>query len=367
MNCDNHPVFDEDIYILQFREKALKNRIPLSGCIEITRRCNLNCIHCYIEKKKAASKAEKELDTNRWLSLIDEFVEAGCLKLLITGGEPFIRSDFPVIYRHAKSRGLLITVFTNGTLLDENILDLFSKLPPYSVEISLYGATSEVYERITGVPGSFEKCMQSIHELFQRKINLSLKSMMMTLNETGYPEIEKFSRDMGIRFRYDAMIHPGTNGNKEPLKYRVTPESAVKQELKDPKRKKEWLKKFTENQAGNSRHSLYNCSAGIISFYVNAYGYMGPCISTPSRYFFDLNKESFLSLWKKNFPGFNKSEKSGGLKCNECNKKIVCNVCPGSFELETGSENIPSEFACNLGKTRYQKILETIREEVNEN
>ena len=79
------------------------------------------------------------MNTARVLSVIDEITEAGCLSLLITGGEPLLRHDFSEIYRHAKKSGLLVTVFTNGTLITPAVIELFADLPPQIVEISLYG------------------------------------------------------------------------------------------------------------------------------------------------------------------------------------------------------------------------------------
>jgi MoaA/NifB/PqqE/SkfB family radical SAM enzyme len=127
-------------YLEKFNKKVVEQRVPFSGSIDLTHRCNLNCVHCYIgDKTKISGDGKQEIDTGQWISILDEIVEAGCLNLLITGGEPLLRKDFVEIYRHAKTKGMLITVFTNGTLITEEILDTFKQLPPRAVEITLYG------------------------------------------------------------------------------------------------------------------------------------------------------------------------------------------------------------------------------------
>ena len=90
---------------------------------------------------------------------MDEITEAGCLWLLFTGGEIFARGEFLDIYTHAKQKGLLVTLFTNGTLINPKIADFLVHWRPFAIEITLYGRTKETYERVTGIPGSYERCM----------------------------------------------------------------------------------------------------------------------------------------------------------------------------------------------------------------
>ena len=170
MECAEKWSSDLD-FIGEFSNKAEALRIPVSGSIDLTARCNLRCIHCYLgQRSHRQGQRHPEMNTRQILSIIDEITEAGCLYLLMTGGEPLLRKDFPEIYSHAKRSGLVITIFTNGTLMTDRILDLFENLPPSVVEISLYGATASTYETITGTPGSYEKCLNAVRRLSERKI-----------------------------------------------------------------------------------------------------------------------------------------------------------------------------------------------------
>ena len=170
MKCISDTVLGNEEYLRKFILKALNAHIPLSGSFDLTRRCNLKCIHCYLGDHQQSSLA-KEIETSQILDIIDQITDAGCLNLLITGGEPLLRVDFPEIYSHAKKSGLIITVFTNGTLITDKILSLFKELPPHKVEISLYGATAQTYEKITRRRGSYDKCIAGVYELLKKSLS----------------------------------------------------------------------------------------------------------------------------------------------------------------------------------------------------
>ena len=124
MECTDTTYPDLTRYLLDFNAKSARLRIPLSGTLDLTHRCNLRCVHCYVGDSHHVERSA-EMDTGKIFSLLDEICEAGCLYLLITGGDPLLRGDFPAIYRYARSKGLLITVFTNGTLISDEVLRLF--------------------------------------------------------------------------------------------------------------------------------------------------------------------------------------------------------------------------------------------------
>src|SRR4051812_41298228 len=148
-------------------------RIPVNGTIEVTNRCPLTCAHCYNNLAMDDSSARSlELTTDEHRRIVDEIVEMGCLWLLYSGGEIFARRDFLDIYKHAKRAGLLVTLFTNGVLVNERVADVLADWTPFAVEVTLYGRTRETYEALTGIPGSFDKCMRGIELMLERKLPL---------------------------------------------------------------------------------------------------------------------------------------------------------------------------------------------------
>ena len=145
---------DYSSWSLGVKQRIGGRRVPLAGTIELTRRCNNRCRHCYNNLPASDLHAHaEELRTDELIRILDEAAAAGCVWLLLTGGEIFLRPDFREIYTHAKQKGLLVTLFTNGTLMTPELADFLANQRPFSLEITLYGATRETYERVTGNPG----------------------------------------------------------------------------------------------------------------------------------------------------------------------------------------------------------------------
>jgi len=343
-------------YLDQFHRKAVRLRIPLSGSLDLTYRCNLKCVHCYVGPQNDVREMQKEeMATDKVLSLIDEITDAGCLDLLISGGEPLMRKDFSNVFLHAKMKGLLVTVFTNGTLVTEDVLSLFHRYPPYLVEISLYGATSATYEAVTGVPGSYARCIDGIERLLSKGIRVKLKTMLMTLNCHELSAMEQVARAYGISFRLDAALFPRINGDKAPLAMRISPDDAVEHELTDVERLKSWKEFFAGQDGSPVSDQLYVCGAGNTGFHIDPYGILKPCVMVRSNTF-NLSEGSFLSGWNGPINEISDKKASPTYACNGCGYYVLCGACPGFFELENGAEDIHSEYLCAMGRARMRKL-----------
>ena len=182
MDCSFEPELTLDDWAVQLISPLQNGRYPLSASIELTERCNLNCVHCFINQPAADKCARStELDTTAWKRILDQMAEAGALFVLMTGGEPLLRKDFAEIFTHARRLGLLVTLFSNVTLLTPALADLLADLSLHSLEVSLYGATQETYEKVTGQPGSFRRCMRGIELALSRGLKISLKTVLQHL------------------------------------------------------------------------------------------------------------------------------------------------------------------------------------------
>jgi radical SAM protein with 4Fe4S-binding SPASM domain len=357
MNCEQDPGNTVRTFFERFYPKVLRDRIPLAGGIELTTRCNLNCIHCYVGNSERKGRGDQaELSTRQWMNLIDQITEAGCLFLLFTGGETLLRPDFYGVYRHACRSGLLVTVFTNATLVTDRTIAAFEEYPPHSIEISLYGATAKTYETVTGVAGSFEKCVRGMRRLHNHGFRLRLKTMALNVNFHELEKIESIAAELGAPFRFDAMITPRLDGDPAPVNYRVNPKEAVKKEFDNHGRAQQLHDFFYRMNRQKLSTGLYQCGAGRNMFHINPFGMMRPClmVSGASQ---DLLSSSFHTVWNSSdFRQFGEKAKAPA-KCRECDKKVVCGYCPGFFQLESGNEWVPSEYLCDIGRERKQAIL----------
>jgi radical SAM protein with 4Fe4S-binding SPASM domain len=326
---------------LQRRLGLRERRLPLQGTLETTFRCNLNCAHCYVnEPAGSAEERARELPLSRLEALIDEIVDEGCLELLLTGGEVLVRPDFPKLYLHAIRRGLVVTVFTNGTLVTEAIADLFDRHRPHAIEISLYGMTRETYERVTRVPGSYRKCLDGIERLVARGLRLTLKTMALTWNQHEVAAMDAYARSLGLPFKFDSLLNPrvdcGANRNGE---LQLPAEQALALDLMDPERMRD-LRDFCERFVRREgepvqQEYVYNCGAGHMSFTVDPYGHLQMCQLSRGNAF-DLRADGFARGWNEHFPKLRERKWQSHSICRTCNLVSLCGSCAGAAEMETG-------------------------------
>src|SRR5437868_7922887 len=211
-------------------------RAALEASIEVTRRCPLECLHCYNNLPMGDHEARKqELTTTEHFRLLDQLVEVGAFWLLYSGGEIFARKDFLEIYTYAKQKGFLITLFTNGILINEKIADYLREFPPFAIEITLYGRTKETYEALTQIPGSYDRCLRGIRLLMDRGLPLKLKTVGTSVNRHEVIAMKEFTeRELGLEFKFDSLLNPRIDCSQAPLAVRLSPEEVVALDLNWP-------------------------------------------------------------------------------------------------------------------------------------
>jgi MoaA/NifB/PqqE/SkfB family radical SAM enzyme len=277
----------------EFKKDA---HIPLSGGFFLTRRCNLDCRHCYIVNKK---EGLKELSFDAWKVIFDKFIEMGMLWALLSGGEPLLRPDFSDIYMYLKKRGVLVSVFTNATLINEDVAKMFKEYPPRGLEITVYGSNKEVYERVTQIKGSYEKFINGLNILDKYNIPYTLKAMVMKSNYEDLDNIIKFAESRGCKFdgsikgfRFDGQLNLRSRKNakwqkdieEEEKRNRIIKEERLDIDtliFLDEKYslRKEALEKFCEKfYFAPNNDLLFNCGAGLQGFHIDSNGDFQLCI-----------------------------------------------------------------------------------------
>lgn len=355
MECTELDSSESRSYVHALYERAVQEKVPLTGTIDLTYQCSLRCVHCYLGPQvRKSERRSEEMATEKVFSLIDELVEAGCLFLSFSGGDPLLHKDFHEIYRHARKKGLILSILTNAVTITHSHVELFREYPPRCVDISLYGATQETYEDITQVAGSYHTCMNGIRALLDAGIPVHLKTPLLTLNKHELREIEKLSESMGCKFRFDVSVTPRLDGDQTPLQYRLPAEDAVHDELRDTGVAKQWAERL--EAPDQHQDDLYSCYAGKAVFHIDAYGELRPCLMA-RKYGYSLHDETFLEGWRGILYAFSEERSLAETRCGTCKKQRICSRCPGSFALETGSEQVPPQFACDLAEARLDMIV----------
>jgi radical SAM protein with 4Fe4S-binding SPASM domain len=343
----------------QLHKNARTSRLPTNGTIEVTHRCPLECAHCYNNLPVGDQAARRrELDTQEMFRVIDEIADAGCLWLLFTGGEIFARHDFLEIYTHAKQRGLLITLFTNGTQITPAIADYLVEWRPFAIEITLYGRTRETYERLTGVAGSFDRCMRGIRLLKERNLPLNLKTVAVTINRHEIQDMQRFAEEeLGVGFKFDGMINAGIDCSHSPLSVRLTPAEMVHLDFIDPVRLEGWAG-LTRTRIGpvvKTRDDVYQCGGGINAFAIDPEGKLSICVLSQKDQF-DLRKGSFQEGWDSFLAKVRFKKITRPTKCTDCHIRILCSACAATSELEHGDPEAPIEFFCEVAHLRAHAV-----------
>lgn len=166
--------------------KSARNRRPVVVW-NLTRRCNLRCLHCYTASEPGRRYAG-ELSTDEAKTVIDDLAAFRVPAILFSGGEPLIRPDIFKLIEHARSRKLHVVLSTNGTLIDEKTAARLHSLRCAYVGVSLDSATPEIHDRFRGVNGAFQRTMRGFRNLVAvgQKVGLRL-----TLTRQTAVDLEK--------------------------------------------------------------------------------------------------------------------------------------------------------------------------------
>lgn len=350
--------------------KMKGKRSLVSFDFEITARCNNNCRHCYINlPARDKLTKDKELSFEEIKEIVNEAVSLGALWCLITGGEPLLRYDFFDIYLYLKKKGLLVSVFTNGTLIAEEHVKLFKKYPPRDIEISVYGVTEETYERVTRRPGSYAAFIRGLELLLSSGVKLRLKAMAMRSNIHELADIARFCRRYTKDyFRFDPLLHLRYDGdasrNAEIRAERLTPDEIVMIECADEERftalKRDCHKLIDPQFANIKCGHLFHCGAGNSSFALSYNGLFRLC---PSLWHpdcsYDLRKGNLIDAWQNFVPMVRdmRSERREFLeKCGACPLINLCLWCPAHAHLETGEMDAPVDSFCQTAHARGEAL-----------
>jgi radical SAM protein with 4Fe4S-binding SPASM domain len=245
--------------------------------------------------------------------------------------------------------------YTNGNLITPAVADYLAAWRPFGLEITLYGRTRETYEALTGVPGSFARCMRAIELCLERGLPLKLKTVIVTLNKHEIWDMQSFAEGLGVEFRFDAMMNPRIDCSQSPLAVRLSPEELVEFDVHDDKVMDEW-KRFADTFGGvvhkpETSDELYHCGGGIDSFAIGPSGQMSICVLS-QKDVYDLRGGSIREGWHQFLHKVRHRKITRLTKCVDCQLKAMCGMCPANGELENGDPEAPVDFLCQVAHLR---------------
>lgn len=342
------------------RRAAAEGR-PVTGTLELTPLCNMRCDMCYIRLEREEAERLGGLRTaEEWLHLGREMAEAGVLFLLLTGGEPLLFPGFRELYAGLRRMGFILTVNTNGTLLDEDWADFFAQNRPRRVNITLYGADGAAYETLCHHPGGFDSAVRAIRLLRARGVDVKINGSVTRRNLDDMGAIYALGRELGAPVHMDTYMLPGLHERELPLQVqsRLSPEDAALAELRMIREERggEALRSLAATaralQPGHYPDGLV-CMAGHCSFAVDWRGSMRPCVtlSEPAAPVFEAG---FETAWKQITAQAQRL--CVAQSCLECALRPLCKTCAASAKLETGRYDGVPAYLCSMTRALAAKL-----------
>ena len=338
----------------QLGDRARRARHPLSCLFELTPRCNLRCHFCYVALDPYQGPY---LGTEQVCRVLDVIERAGVLWLTLTGGEIFSRRDFATIYEYALGKGMLVTLYTNATMVSEPIARLLADRPPFSVEVSIYGADAAHYESTTGIPGSFARFERGIGRLQDAGVPLLMKCPISTLSADHVEALVQWCTDRSLRFKADPVIDARHDGGQQPTLYRIEPRRVLA--LRDQiyalrhgtPRPEGPLPECSVRGPSDGPAELYTCGAGRVGFFVDALGNASHCVidREPS---FRILEMPWDELWAA-MGQWVTQPLPADAACSGCSLREGCSNCPARARLATGNPYLKDQYQCDITHTMH--------------
>jgi len=334
--------------------RAARNRQPAHGTFELTRRCNLACPMCYIrEPASDRGKVHAELPASAWLDLARQAADRGMVFLLLTGGEIFLRRDFFEIYEPLTRLGLVLALYTNGTLITPDVADRLAQAPPSRVEITIYGATAATAEAVTGVPGSFNACVAGVEALVSRRISVGLKTTLTRRNAGELDAMRGMARDWGVPFSASWLLALRPDRRPSGARdCRLPAAEGVRLEAAGGASADEWYEAALKGPAAGGRANFY-CRAGRAAFIIDSAGEMNVCSLLPRPEARPL-ETGFSDAWNQ-VCRFVDAAPPASPECLGCGDLAYCGRCPAWSYMETGTLTEPVPYLCEIARARTER------------
>lgn len=361
--------------------RAVRQGIPLSGTFELTPVCNMDCKMCYIRMSRQQQEAISPLrSAQQWLALAREAREAGMLFLLLTGGEPFLHPQFQDILTGLNEMGFVISINTNGTLIDEETVEWLKTVAPTRLNITLYGASNETYDKLCGNPAGFTQVTKAIRLLKEAGLSVKLNCSVTPYNVFDLEGIYQFAREQQLVVQATSYMFPPVRKDASQFGFndRFLPADAAYYSAKI-----ELLNSGTqafltrpvedvsipcgETEDACSSENKIRCRAGKSSFWVTWQGIMMPCGMMPSEAALNVFDTGFAKAWDRT------RRIAEGIRlpavCASCEAKEQCRACAAMVYTENGSFDSAPAYRCEMMRSFFQERAklksEILLEQVN--
>lgn len=331
----------------ELTEFATGKIIPVSAILELTYRCPVDCVHCYVNRSEV--NLENELEFQKYAEFIDDFQKIGGLYIILTGGDPFLHKNFEKIFNYAREKHIAVSVMSSGFNFDFALMERISKKGIMSFQATIHGHNSNIHDRFTNKSGSFAKTVEALKYMKKRGVYVQAAVCVNKMNIEFFDEIVAFLENEKINYVFNYEMFAKRNGDNSPVKLNIS-ENHLKKCLSKTgfPGKPRLLDKKPDDPPCNAARSIVS---------LNPAGVVFPCLELriPAG---DLKKENFEKIWK-NSETLNRIRQikfKDLIDCPECELRIFCDRCPGnSFKQHLDiTEHCQSD--CTFARLRKNNV-----------
>ncbi len=353
------PAGDGATVLEELNRHAAAHNIPLGAHIDLTYRCDLACVHCYL-----VDRIKPELSVAEIERVLDDLQSLGGLMVLFSGGDLFLRPDALTILKAACDRRFFVQIITHANHIDAAVADALEAMGIGEVKVSIYSSRPEVHDAITKVPGSLHASLKAISLLRERGVEVEMKCPIMRGNEGAQLEIPILAAKYDSRFALDHTIRSAQGQGLDPLPPVGLSGGCV--DLRalnaDVEVKIDLISHIMPSlrglaDLGNKSPSQPVCTAGRSSVYVDPEGNVFPCLEweEPAG---NVRQSSFAQIWREGevFGRARGLKRSAFKGCVSCENFSFCDICPGQAHRETGSATGVSPSKCRDSSVKRMAV-----------
>ncbi len=332
----------------------------------LTKRCNLNCDHCYLDADFRGGFRTDELNTQECFNVVDQIAEANPNAFLIlTGGEPLLRPDIYDIIRYAADRKFMVVLGTNGTLINRVNAEKIKAAGAHGVGISIDSMDAAKHDKFRGVEKAWEHSMEAFNILNEVGVDFLVQMSVSEMNYKEIPEVIAFTEKIGaIAFNLYFLICTGRGqGNTDisNASYEEALKTLYEQQMKykgrlmiNSKCAPQYKRVVYENDPDSVYTRTYagGCPAATHYSRISPEGNLTPCPFIEESVG-NLKVNTFKDLWD-NAPLMKQLRDRKKLegKCGTCEFSSMCSGCRARAFAETGNYMAPDN-SCDYEPGKY--------------
>ncbi len=324
------------------RKLALK-RIPFAVTFEVTKKCNLDCVHCYVDHRDT----KHELSIKEQMKIIDELDDLGVVYITFSGGELFNKEGVWDLFEYTRSKNMGFKVITSATTLTKPQMEYLKELGILEVGISIYSDKEEVHDKITKRKGSLKKSVEAATYLSKMGVKVVSKTLIMNVNYKDIRVLYDMMISLGIIPTFDLSIINSENNVRDTKKYSLK-KSDIYQLFKDKEVSDILLDSKSMDEYCNMNYNFQpedpRCSIARSIMWIDSKGDVYPCLVYPEP-LGSLKTHSLKDIWynsDKVKEVLELSKYKNYLSCHVCKANPYCSPCIAMTKLENRKDSCSS-------------------------